>query len=42
MVARSVGALYPDERRRGSLRDVKSTRNKMKCRAGAGLLPSVS
>lgn len=41
MVARLVGALYPDESRKGSLRDVKGSRNKIKFCTGAELLLSL-
>lgn len=42
MVARLVGALYPDESRKGPLRDAKGSRNKIKSCTGAELLLSVS
>lgn len=37
-----MGALYPDESRKGPLRDVKGSRNKIKSCTGAELLLSVS
>lgn len=41
MVARLVGALYPDESRKDPLRDVEGSRNKIKSCAGAELLLSL-